>query len=585
MARLPESFLLELKNRCDIETVVSSYVVVKKHGRNLTGLCPFHNEKTPSFTVFPATQSFHCFGCGEGGDAISFVKKIENLEYIEALKLLSERYGLKLPELTGGDDRTAARKKRILEAGRDAARFFYDCLMSDEGKKARDYLKFRRISEKTAKKYGLGYAPDSFSKLTEHLKGLKYTEFEMVDASLAAKGQKSGVYDRFRDRLMFPIIDLRGNIIGFGGRQLSDSGPKYLNSSDTLCFKKSNNLYNLNFAKNSKPDSIILCEGNIDVISMTQAGFSNTVATLGTALTESQARLLSQYTDKIVICYDSDEAGRKATDRAADIIKSAGLKCSVLRLEGAKDPDEYIKKFGALSLKNRLEKTLGVYEYRLNALKSVHDLNTNEGKLSYLKEAVKLLSGAEDIEIEIYARTVAEQCDISAKVAIDTIKTEARRQRKQRQKKQFDESKRNFLKNEQNRYDPDRMKNLRKKTISEELLAALCKHHNLYEQFENGLEPDDIALESDQPLFKKVFDAIKNGDSTDILNLSTELTDDETNRFAEISAKYSESEYDAQTVESLIKAAKNEKNEKIDAAGLNDEDFENYITNLAKNKQ
>ena len=310
---IPQSFIEELKMHSDIESVVSSYVQLKRRGRILVGLCPFHSEKTGSFTVYPESQSFYCFGCGAGGDVIGFIRRIENLEYVEAIKLLAQRAGMTVPE-DAAEDRTAMLKTRILEMNREAARFYYDRLIEPAGEPALRYLLGRGLLPKTIKHFGLGYAPAQWSALTDMLakKGFKYEEMEA--ACLARKGRNGGYYDVFRDRVMFPIIDLRGNVIGFGGRKMTGDGPKYYNSPDTPVFKKTKNLFALNFAKkNGKLPYLILCEGYMDVISMHQAGFTQAVASLGTSLTSDQCRLAAAYTDEAILAYDSDEAGQKAT--------------------------------------------------------------------------------------------------------------------------------------------------------------------------------------------------------------------------------------------------------------------------------
>ena len=309
---LSESFISELKARNDIEEVISSYVNVKRRGRNLVGLCPFHSEKTPSFTVYPDSQSFYCFGCGAGGDVVTFVKKIENLDYIEAVKSLAQRAGLAMPE-DGYDDSYAKLKTRVLEINRETARFYHQCLISPVGKKALEYLRGRGLSDNTIRRFGLGFAPESWDAVIKHLRGKGFTFDEMAAAAVAVKSARGSYYDQFRGRVIFPIIDIRGNVIAFGGRLMDGQGPKYLNSPDTPVFKKSRNLFALNYAKSSKESALILAEGYMDVVALHQAGFTNAVATLGTALTAEQARMISQYAAEVVIAYDSDGAGQKAT--------------------------------------------------------------------------------------------------------------------------------------------------------------------------------------------------------------------------------------------------------------------------------
>ncbi len=352
----PDQFILELKQNNPIDTVMSSYVSLNRRGRNCVCLCPFHSEKSPSCTVYMDNGSFYCFGCGTGGDVITFVMKIENLSYVEAIKFLADRAGMTMPDEAKNNEASQI-KSRVLEINRTAARFFHNTLAkSPDGEKGRRYFAERQLSPATITKYGLGYAPDDWHKLSNHLKSQGYTEDELVTANLCARGKNDGIYDLFRDRAIFPIIDLRGNVIAFGGRIIDGSGPKYLNSSDTPVFKKSRNLFSLNFAKKSEEKRLILAEGYMDVIAINQAGFENVVATLGTALTQEQARLMSQYAEEIIIAYDSDGAGQNATHKAINLLSEVGVRTKIIRMEGAKDPDEYIKKFGAARFRHLLDK-------------------------------------------------------------------------------------------------------------------------------------------------------------------------------------------------------------------------------------
>ena len=321
---IPRSFIQQLLLHCEIEDVISSYVVLKREGHNRKGLCPFHSEKTPSMVVYNDTQSFYCFGCGTGGDVITFIMKIENLDYVEAVKLLAQRAGLEIPD-EASEDSASRIKTRVLEINRTAALFFHNCLKAPEGRAGLSYLKNRRLDHKTIVKYGLGFAPNSWNALIQHLqtKGFSLTEIET--AKLAVKGKTGSYYDFFRNRVIFPVIDLRGNVIAFGGRVLDDSKPKYLNSPDTPVFKKSRNLFSLNFAKKVKTDRFILAEGYMDVIAINAAGFENVVATLGTSLTSEQARLVSKYVKEVVIAYDSDGAGQAATHRAINLFSEVNV--------------------------------------------------------------------------------------------------------------------------------------------------------------------------------------------------------------------------------------------------------------------
>ncbi len=387
---IPTHYIQELLQRNSIIDVVSGHVHLKRHGRIYKGLCPFHSEKTPSFTVYPDTQSYYCFGCGAGGDVISFTKEINGFTYVEAVKMLAQQSGMPLPD---EDDKLSRLKSRIYEMNRLAARYFHANLNSEKGKNARIYLRHRRLSDKTIVNFGIGYASDGWQDLTNYLKSKGYTEDELVSAYLAARSSKGNIYDIFRDRIIFPIIDLRGNVIAFGGRRMGDEGgPKYLNSGDTPVFKKSNGLFALNIAKKTGKETFILAEGYMDVISLHQAGFSNAIATLGTALTSQQAKLIADYAKNIVIAYDSDEAGQKATRRAMEIFSKEDVAVSVIQMDGAKDPDEYIKKFGRNSFENLIEKANSALDFELHKLKNQYDIKDTQGRIDYLTKACDILA-------------------------------------------------------------------------------------------------------------------------------------------------------------------------------------------------
>ena len=422
----PDNFLQELCERSDIVDVVSGYVrLSKKSGSNLFGLCPFHSEKTPSFSVSADKQIYHCFGCGKGGGVINFIMEIENLSFPEAVEFLAKRANMPLPE----QENTAESRKRarMLELNRDAARYFYSQLSAPGGNAAIDYMDRRRISPQSAKKFGLGFAPEGWDGLRAAMKAQGYSDQELFDAGLVRKGKSGGFYDTFRSRLMFPVIDVRGNVIGFSGRILGDGEPKYMNSPETLVFNKSRNLFGLNLAKKSKSGYIILCEGNIDVVSMHQAGFDSAVASLGTSLTGEQARLISRYTGEVVIAYDNDGAGQKASQRAIGILEKLEVKVRILRMSGAKDPDEFIKTNGADAFRNLLEKSENQVDYRLKSVTDKYDLTVDEQKVAFLKEATDLLARLPgSVERQVYAMRVAAMTGVTAEV----VGSEVERRRK-----------------------------------------------------------------------------------------------------------------------------------------------------------
>lgn len=442
---ISREYIAELSRRVDIEELVSSYVPLKRAGRLLKGLCPFHNEKTPSFTVYPEDSHFYCFGCQSGGDAISFVMRLQNLDYPEAVRALAARVGMPMPD---ENDEQAKQRGRVLAINRESARLYVESLNTEAGREARGYLRQRKLADGVIRHFGIGFAPDKFGFIRDRLMRQGYTEAELVAAGICKKSEKGLVYDAFRNRIIFPIIDQRGNVIAFGGRQIANTGPKYLNSSDTPVFKKSRNLFALNFAKKALAKDndrrFILVEGYMDVISLHQEGFSTAVAALGTALTAEQAKLISTYADEVVICYDSDEAGQRATGRAINIFKTTPVKARVLTLPDAKDPDEYIKKHGADRFRQLLEGSGNTIEYALARKKREFDLTQPDGRAAYINEALEILAAeAKPAEQDIYAGRVAEETDVakSALLAqLDGVNRKRRRQAaREREKRMKDE--------------------------------------------------------------------------------------------------------------------------------------------------
>ena len=440
---IPRDYITELVQRSDIVDVVQSYVQLRHRGRTHTGLCPFHNEKTPSFVVYPETQSFYCFGCGAGGDVITVIQKINTVDYIEAVKFLAGRAGMALPE---EDDQTGRLRSRIISINKDAARFYFSRLNSDAGRVGRAYWRGRGLSDATIKRFGLGYAPDSFRETRDHLKSLGYTEDELLAAGLIKRSEKGGTFDFFRHRVMIPIFDLRGNVIAFSGRKLDPEQPggKYVNSPETLVYKKSRTLFALNFAKKSQTRRYILCEGNLDAISMHQAGFTTAVAGCGTALTAEQVKILSEYADEVVLCYDSDEAGQKATRRAISLLSASPLKISVLNIPDAKDPDEFIKKFGAERFEMLLNGSNNAIEYELLQAKGKYDIATPDGRLNYIKDAIGVLAGRiTPTERDVYAGRLAEETDVAKPAILNqldaAIRARGRRAEKERERRLLEE--------------------------------------------------------------------------------------------------------------------------------------------------
>ena len=518
----PENFINELTERNDIVEVVSSYVrLSKKSGSNLFGLCPFHSEKTPSFSVSPDKQIYHCFGCGKGGGVINFVMEIENLSFPEAVEFLAKRAGMPLPEET--NDRESRRRARMLELNKAAARFFYEQLSTVAGQAACDYMRKRQLRPATARNFGIGFAPDSWNSLTEAMKAQGFTEKELAEAGLVRHGKNGGAYDTFRNRLMFPVIDVRGNVIGFSGRILGDGEPKYMNSPETLVFNKSRNLFALNLAKKSKCGYIILSEGNIDVASLHQAGFDSAVASLGTSLTPEQARLISRYTDQVVIAYDNDGAGIKAAQRAIGILEKLDLKVKVLRLEGAKDPDEFIKLKGPEAFRKLLEGSEDQIDYRLRAVTEKYDLSSDGDKVAFLKEATELvarLPGA--VERQVYAMRVAAMAGVPESVVAD----EARRRRKR-----LLSSARKAQEREQTRVDrappgggrTGRYSDPASAAAEEGVIRLLYLEPSLID--EPGLpDTEDFSQESLGRIYSAIRDRLRRGESVNTATLGEELS-------------------------------------------------------------
>lgn len=417
----PEAFLQELVEKNDIVDVVSGYVrLTKRSGANQFGLCPFHSEKTPSFSVSPDRQIYHCFGCGKGGGVINFIMEIENLSFPEAVEFLAKRVGMPIPEEENSAE--SKKRRRMLDLNRDAARFFHTCLKSPEGRAAQAYMNARQITPQTATRFGLGAAPDTWDSLRNAMHELGYRDQELFEAGLVRKGKSGGFYDTFRGRLMFPVIDVRGDVIGFSGRILGDGEPKYMNSPETLVFNKSRNLFAMNLAKKSKSGYIILAEGNIDVVMMHQAGFDSAVASLGTSLTAEQARLISRFTNEVVIAYDSDGAGKKASQRAIGLLEKLDVKVKVLSMTGAKDPDEFIKLKGADAFRNLLEKSENHIDYRLQTVTNKYDLTVDEQKVEFLKEASELVARLPgSVERQVYAMRVASLAGVPNDVVAQEV--------------------------------------------------------------------------------------------------------------------------------------------------------------------
>ncbi|MBR6917510.1 MAG: DNA primase [Clostridia bacterium] len=444
MSRIPQNIIEDIKYRNPIEDVISSYVTLTRAGSNMKGLCPFHSEKTPSFTVYTGSSSFYCFGCGAGGDVVSFIMRAENLDYPSAIEYLAKRVGITLPEFNDANFyQKGVSRSRVLEMNVDAAKFFREKLFDDAaGAAARAYLLNRRLGVPIIKRFGIGYAPNSFGALHDHLKGLGYKDEEMIEAALCRKSEKTGgAYDFFRNRIMFPLIDTSGNIVAFGGRSLDEKPlQKYMNSTDTPAFNKRKTLFGLNFAKNHASDGLILVEGNVDVVTLHQAGFENAVATLGTAITEDHARLIKKYTDLVYISYDSDEAGVKATDKAVRKLDEVGIDTRMINIEGAKDPDEYIVKYGTEAFRKLIERSRNRFDFIVKKVTSKYDLLNDEDKVKAARElAYEAAKMSSKVERDIFASKVADVLEINRKSFEIDVASEIRKRRGREKREEREE--------------------------------------------------------------------------------------------------------------------------------------------------
>ncbi|MBQ4051548.1 MAG: DNA primase [Oscillospiraceae bacterium] len=550
---IPQSFLDDLKQRSDIGTVISGYAALRRQGRTSKCLCPFHSEKTPSMVIYHENQSFYCFGCGAGGDVISFIMRIENLGYIEALRFLAERAGMELPEEEREDPILRIRPV-IYEINRLAARFYHDCLKSEAGAPAREYFASRGLSSKTITKYGLGFAPPGWSNLRDHLRKKGFTDEQMLQAAVVVRGKNNSCYDAFRNRVMFPIIDLRKNVIGFGGRVLDDSKPKYLNSSDTPVFKKSQNLFSLNYAKGKTDRRLILAEGYMDVISVNQAGFENVVATLGTSLTAEQSRLMAQYADEVIIAYDSDGAGRAATSRAVGLLEAVGIKTRILNMKGAKDPDEYIKKFGAQRFKLLLEDAGSVTEYQLSVIRAKYDLDTIDQKSAYANEAAKYLATIQNpIERELYAGSVAQDTGVPAGTILTRVADIRKRMSRQAQKKEWSDiqqGKSNLP------AGVSGTRSIGAVQAEESIIAGLFRHPDEADKLREQLTAEDFVTEEGKAVFGIIIEKLQQNSSVSLSDLPADLTREQMDYASRCYARQQGMELSLQVMTDCVRALK-----------------------------
>ena len=529
----PPSFIDELVARNPIEDVVGQYVTLKRSGSNMFGLCPFHGEKTASFSVAPDKGIYYCFGCHKGGGAINFMMELEGLSYPDAVRALAKRAGMEVPE----DEQYQSRyrqQERLWALMKEAGRFFNAALYSPEGKECLEYTQKRGLSKSIITRFGMGFAPDSWNSLVAAMKAKGYTDQELIAADLV--GEKNGrIYDRFRNRLMFPIIDVRGNVVGYGGRVLDDSKPKYLNSNETVIFNKRKNLFGLNLAKKTKLGYLILVEGNIDVVTMHQYGFDNAVASLGTSLTEEQATLISRYAEQVILLYDGDAAGQKATRRAIPILEKAGIQVKVLQIPDGMDPDDYLQKFGADRFKMLLDGSTNRVEYQLNAIRANYDLNIDDQRVKFMQESAALISTlGSAAQREVYGNRVAE----AAKVTFETMKMEIAKAYKRRQNKERKQQEAIDLapvkalqpKSRTIRYD-----NVKSAMAEEGILAQILREPAMLDQA-GTLRAEDFSVELLGRVYAQLLERYKQGLEVS-LSVLADMTAEEMNHLSAISQR------------------------------------------------
>lgn len=491
---IPREIIEEIVSRTDISDLIGSYVTLKRSGSNMSGLCPFHSERSPSFTVFTRTNSFYCFGCGAGGDAITFVMRAENLDYPSAVEFLAARAGVSIPQDRAELQSTGMSSRRVYEMNLAAAKFFRENLFDKNigGEALSYFLNERKLSLTTVKRFGLGYAPKDFYALTNHMKKLGFSEQELIDGFLCGRSQKNGrLYDYFRNRVIFPIIDVKGNIVGFGGRVMDDSKPKYLNTSDTPGFKKSKNLFALNYAKNHCSEQLILCEGYMDVIALHAAGIENAVATLGTALTQEQARMMTKYTKRVILLYDSDDAGQRATDRAIKILSEVGMDVRILKVNGAKDPDEYIKKFGADRFRALLGESSTGFDFKVSRVLARYDVQIPDERIRASREICDIIAESSSaVEREVFIQKASDILKLPPDVLKNNVEATIRkriREKKSNESKQAQIS----IKNIGDRVNPDSVKFVQANALEETILGLLL----IYDEYRAAVAEGKIELD------------------------------------------------------------------------------------------
>ncbi len=511
-----EEYLNEVKEKNDIVDVISGYINLKRSGNRYTGLCPFHSEKTPSFFVNPQMQLYHCFGCGAGGTVIHFIQHMENLDFIEAVKFLAQRAGIALPDEKNEVSDYTRLKRNIREMNKIAGRTYFRSLNSETGRQALSYLRSRGLSDDTIKTYGLGYAPNEWDFMYKTLKEKGFSDADIVKSGLCLE-RNGRIFDFFRNRVMFPVMDLRGNVIAFGGRVLDDSKPKYLNTGETPIFSKRQNLFNLHLAKNSSEDYLILSEGYMDVIALYQAGFPNAVAALGTAFGEEHSRLLKRFTGRVIVSFDSDGAGQKALQRALDIFKKDGLRVRVLKINGAKDPDELIQKYGPEAFREAVRNAMGEVEYELSQIYPKGGFSDDEERIDFIKKAIGILKHLDNkLELEVYTKKVAEL----AKISYDSLLAQIGQARK---KRRFETP-----------VDAGEMEYIKKKSVSQSLLKLVIENPSYFPKIREKIKIDYFQEEIHRKIYETFCELIDSGIKVDVTMLLERLSPEEVKIASEI---------------------------------------------------
>lgn len=584
---LSEDFISELKSRNDIGEIIGEYVNLQQKGRNLMGLCPFHSERTPSFCVYPSNGSFYCFGCGAGGDVITFLRLIEHYDYIETVQKLAERAGMDF-EISEEDNREHQKKLLIYKINRESAKFYHKCLAQDKENKAFKYLTTRGVQNKTITHFGLGFSPPSGYALVDYFKKIGYNMEDVVLADLAFKSRSGHYMDRFRNRLMFPIIDVRGNVVAFGARTMGNDIPKYINTSDTPVFKKSSNLFALNFAKKSGKNSLILTEGYMDVITLHQAGFTNAVAGLGTALTTNQVKLIARNAEEVIVSYDSDEPGKKAAAKAIEMLKNNSVAVKVVTIPKAKDPDEYIRtqgEKGEIKFRNLIENSKSDIEYKLSGIKGRYNLENDEDKVEYLTEAAKILASCNNsIEREVYAMRVSSEVGISKSSVMIQIEKYLKQRKKKERKKEFKNVEK-FTSALNDKINPDKRNNLRASAAEESLISSVVNNPDIAKSVFSKISANDLITSFNKRVFKVMEELALNDKSFDISNFSLyDFSFEEIGRITKMICGYNPQMGTKEAIDEYLKVIKEEntKNRFKDVTNNSEESIKEYIHSLKK---